>query len=83
MKELCDVGHDGLLVRTVNVHILRVQELSDPELSVSHHECSLETGSVTDVSHGLDINNSCKYHISSLSLIISKDYRVAQRREEM
>ena len=61
MKELCDVGHDGLLVRTININVLRVEELSDAELSVSHHEGSLETGAVTDVSHGLDINHSCKY----------------------
>ena len=63
VKELCDVGHDGLLVRTIHVHVLRVEQLSDAELSVSHHEGGLETGSVTDVSHGLDINNSCNYTI--------------------
>ena len=65
VKELSDVGHDGLLVRTVHIHILRVEQLSYAELGVSHHEGGLETSSVTDVSHGLDINNSCKYLILS------------------
>ena len=78
MEELSDVGHDGLLVRTINIHILRVEELSNAELSVSHHEGGLEPGSVTDVSHGLDINNSCKYHILVSSFIIT-DYRVRHR----
>ena len=67
MEELGDVSHDGLLVRSLHVHILRVQELGDAELGVSHDEGGLQPDLVAHMAHGLDVDQawSGKYFLSS------------------
>ena len=59
MKELRNVSHDGLLIGAVHVNILRVKELGNPELSVSHQEGGLQPHSIAHMAHGLDVDHAC------------------------
>ena len=63
MEELRNVGHDGLLIGAVHINILRVEELGDPELSISHQEGSLQPHGVAHMAHGLNVNQACRKEI--------------------
>ena len=60
VKELRNVGHDGLLIRAVHVNILWVKELGDPELRVSHQKGGLQPHSVAHMPHGLNVDQACR-----------------------
>ena len=66
VEELGDVGHDGLLVRSLHVHILRVQELHDPELRGSHQEGGLQPHGVAHVAHRLNVDQACQTNIGQI-----------------
>ena len=69
VEELSDVGHDGLLVRTIHIHILRVQQLGDAQLSVSHKEGGLQPHCVAHMAHGLDVDQAWDIKMCLLSVI--------------
>ncbi len=44
VKELGDVGHDGLLVRVLHIHVFRVNQAGDTQVNLGHVEGRLQPG---------------------------------------
>merc|ERR1719192_2846279 len=71
MKELRNVGHDRLLVRTLHVNVLRVQKPGDSQFSVRNREGSFESNEVGLVSHGFEIDDAWSDAVDDSKEVIS------------
>ena len=74
MEELRYVGHDGLLIWTLNIHILGVKKLGNSKLTVRDNEGGFQSDFVAHMAHGLNVDQAWgrKYFLSSHLIFFTK-----------
>ncbi len=60
VQELGDVGHDGLLIRTLNVNIFWIDETSYAKVNFSYIESRVQSGQVRLLDHRVNISDAWK-----------------------
>ena len=79
MEELCDVGHDGLLIRTLDIHILGVKKLGNSKLTVRDNEGGFQSDFVAHMAHGLNVDQTCKTEWINNCLLVYLEFKSMQR----